>query len=180
MIFVKVSESGCLYTCDEHLKESETERRNFVAEFVRPIEQKLRDRGFQFEMKARTKSINSIWKKMKNKGVSFDEVFDLFAIRVILDSKVDMEKSDCWQVYSIVTDEYQANPERMRDWISVPKSNGYESLHATVLGPNKKWVEIQIRTKRMDEIAEKGLAGSLEVQRRVSIYRDGTLVSQCS
>ena len=143
---------------DDHLKESETERRNFVAEFVRPIEQKLRDRGFQFEMKARTKSINSIWKKMKNKGVSFDEVFDLFAIRVILDSKVDMEKSDCWQVYSIVTDEYQANPERMRDWISVPKSNGYESLHATVLGPNKKWVEIQIRTKRMDEIAEKGLA----------------------
>ncbi|MCW0482051.1 RelA/SpoT family protein [Gaoshiqia sediminis] len=143
---------------DEHLKESESERRNFVAEFVKPIEEKLRSRGFQFDMKARTKSINSIWNKMKSQGVGFDEVYDLFAIRVILDSKPEMEKSDCWQVYSIVTDEYQANPERMRDWITVPKSNGYESLHATVLGPNKKWIEIQIRTKRMDEVAEKGLA----------------------
>lgn len=142
---------------DDNLKESENERRNFVAEFVKPIEEKLRSRGFRFDMKARTKSINSIWNKMK-KGVSFHEVYDLFAIRVILDSKLEMEKSDCWQVYSIVTDEYQANPERMRDWITVPKSNGYESLHATVLGPNKKWIEIQIRTKRMDEVAEKGLA----------------------
>jgi GTP pyrophosphokinase len=142
----------------ERVKESENERRNFVAEFVKPIEEKLYSRGFKFEMKARTKSINSIWNKMKRQGVSFDEVYDLFAIRVILDSKPEMEKSDCWQVYSIVTEEYQANPERMRDWITVPKSNGYESLHATVLGPQKKWVEIQIRTKRMNEIAEKGLA----------------------
>ncbi|MGV8095127.1 MAG: RelA/SpoT family protein [Mangrovibacterium sp.] len=142
----------------ERVKESENERRNFVAEFVKPIQEKLYSRGFKFEMKARTKSINSIWNKMKRQGVSFDEVYDLFAIRVILDSKPEMEKSDCWQVYSIVTEEYQANPERMRDWITVPKSNGYESLHATVLGPQKKWVEIQIRTKRMNEIAEKGLA----------------------
>ena len=142
----------------ERVKESENERRNFVAEFVKPIQEKLHSRGFKFEMKARTKSINSIWNKMKKQGVSFDEVYDLFAIRVILDSKPEVEKSDCWQVYSIVTEEYQANPERMRDWITVPKSNGYESLHATVLGPHKKWVEIQIRTKRMDEIAEKGLA----------------------
>ncbi|MGQ8335148.1 RelA/SpoT family protein [Sunxiuqinia sp. A32] len=142
----------------ERLAETETERKNFVAEFVKPIENKLRSRGFEFEMKARTKSINSIWNKMKNKKVSFDEVYDLFAIRVILKSTPELEKSDCWQVYSIVTDEYQSNPERMRDWITVPKSNGYESLHATVLGPHKKWVEIQIRTKRMDEIAEKGLA----------------------
>jgi len=142
----------------ERVKESEKERKNFVAEFVKPIEEKLHLRGFQFEMKARTKSINSIWNKMKKQGVSFDEVYDLFAIRIILDSKPEMEKSDCWQVYSIVTEEYQANPERMRDWITVPKSNGYESLHATVLGPHKKWVEIQIRTKRMNEIAEKGLA----------------------
>lgn len=140
------------------VKESETERRNFVAEFVKPIEEKLYSRGFKFDMKARTKSVNSIWNKMKKQGVSFDEVYDLFAIRVILDSNPEMEKSDCWQVYSIVTEEYQANPERMRDWITVPKSNGYESLHATVLGPQKKWVEIQIRTRRMDEIAEKGLA----------------------
>ncbi len=143
---------------DERLKETETERRNFVAEFVKPIEDKLRDRGFDFDMKARTKSIHSIWNKMQNKKVSFDEVYDLFAIRVILDSKQELEKSDCWQVYSIVTDEYQSNPERMRDWITVPKSNGYESLHATVLGPHNKWVEIQIRTRRMDEVAEKGLA----------------------
>ncbi|WP_321290366.1 RelA/SpoT family protein [uncultured Sunxiuqinia sp.] len=142
----------------KRLEESSEERKNFVAEFVKPIEEKLKARGFQFEMKARTKAINSIWKKMQNSKVSFDEVYDLFAIRVILDSKPDLEKSDCWQVYSIVTDEYQSNPERMRDWITLPKSNGYESLHATVLGPHKKWVEIQIRTKRMDEIAEKGLA----------------------
>ena len=140
------------------LEESKEERRNFVAEFVKPIEEKLRARGFQFDMKARTKAINSISKKMKNQKVSFDEVYDLFAIRIILDSKPELEKSDCWQVYSIVTEEYQSNPERMRDWITMPKSNGYESLHATVLGPHKKWVEIQIRTKRMDEIAEKGLA----------------------
>ena len=142
----------------ERLKETETERKNFVAEFVKPIEENLKKRGFKFDMKARTKSIHSIWNKMKNKKVSFDEVLDLFAIRVILDSKTELEKSDCWQVYSIVTDEYQSNPERMRDWITVPKTNGYESLHATVLGPHKKWVEIQIRTQRMDEIAEKGLA----------------------
>ncbi|MGV8137559.1 MAG: RelA/SpoT family protein [Mangrovibacterium sp.] len=142
----------------ERVKESENERRNFVAEFVKPIEEKLHSRGFKFEMKARTKSVNSIWNKMKKQGVSFDEVYDLFAIRVILDSNPEVEKSDCWQVYSIVTEEYQANPERMRDWITVPKSNGYESLHATVLGPHKKWVEIQIRTRRMNEIAEKGLA----------------------
>ena len=148
---------GYNYVSDR-LDESAEERKNFVAEFVRPIEDKLKARGFHFDMKARTKSINSIWKKMQNKKVSFDEVYDLFAIRVILDSQQELEKSDCWQVYSIVTDEYQSNPERMRDWITVPKSNGYESLHATVLGPQKKWVEIQIRTKRMDEIAEKGLA----------------------
>ncbi|RKD89902.1 RelA/SpoT family protein [Mangrovibacterium diazotrophicum] len=142
----------------ECLTESETERKNFIAAFVKPIEEKLKSKGFKFEMKARTKAINSIWNKMKKQGVPFDEVYDIFAIRVILDSDPKAEKSDCWQVYSIVTEEYQANPERMRDWITVPKSNGYESLHATVLGPQKKWVEIQIRTKRMDEIAEKGLA----------------------
>lgn len=140
------------------LKESETERKSFIAEFVKPIELKLKSKGFKFEMKARTKAINSIWNKMKGQSVPFEEVYDIFAIRVILDSKQEMEKSECWQVYSIVTEEYQANPERMRDWITVPKSNGYESLHATVLGPNKKWVEIQIRTRRMDEVAEKGLA----------------------
>jgi GTP pyrophosphokinase len=140
------------------LKETDRERANFVAEFVKPIEEKLKARGFSFDMKARTKSINSIWRKMQAQKVDFEEVMDLFAIRVILNSELANEKSDCWQVYSIVTEEYQSNPKRMRDWITIPKSNGYESLHATVLGPHGKWVEIQIRTRRMDEIAEKGLA----------------------
>jgi GTP pyrophosphokinase len=140
------------------LKETDRERANFVAEFVKPIEEKLNVRKFSFEMKARTKSINSIWRKMQTQKVEFDEVMDLFAIRVILNSELANEKSDCWQVYSIVTEEYQSNPKRMRDWITIPKSNGYESLHATVLGPHGKWVEVQIRTRRMDEIAEKGLA----------------------
>lgn len=140
------------------LKETETERANFVAEFVKPVEKKLQKKGFKFSMKARTKSIFSIWNKMQKKNVSFDEVMDLFAIRIILDSKPEDEKSDCWTAYSFVTEEYQTNPERLRDWITIPKSNGYESLHTTVMGPQKRWVEIQIRTKRMDEIAEKGLA----------------------
>lgn len=140
------------------LKETETERASFVAEFVKPIEAKLKKRGLEFSMKARTKSISSIHNKMQKKNVSFDEVMDLFAIRVILDSKPEDEKTDCWMVYSIVTEEYQTNPNRLRDWITIPKSNGYESLHTTVMGPHQKWVEIQIRTKRMDEIAEKGLA----------------------
>jgi GTP pyrophosphokinase len=140
------------------LKETETERANFVAEFVRPVEAKLKSRGMVFSMKARTKSISSIYNKMNKQGVSFDEVMDLFAIRIITDSKPENEKSDCWMAYSVVTEEYQTNPNRLRDWITVPKSNGYESLHTTVLGPQGKWVEIQIRTKRMDEVAEKGLA----------------------
>ncbi len=141
-----------------NLKETEQERANFVAEFVKPIEEKLRQRGFNFDMKARTKSIFSIWNKMQKQKVSFDEVYDLFAIRVILESDSKNEKADCWTVYSIITDEYQTNPERMRDWITIPKSNGYESLHTTVMGPRKKWVEVQIRTRRMDEVAEKGVA----------------------
>ncbi|NQU51223.1 MAG: bifunctional (p)ppGpp synthetase/guanosine-3',5'-bis(diphosphate) 3'-pyrophosphohydrolase [Bacteroidetes bacterium] len=140
------------------LKETETERANFVAEFVKPIEKKLQKKGFTFSMKARTKSISSIHNKMNKKNVSFDEVMDLFAIRIILESNPEDEKSDCWTAYSFVTEEYQTNPNRLRDWITIPKSNGYESLHTTVLGPQGKWVEIQIRTKRMDEIAEKGLA----------------------
>ena len=140
------------------LQETDQERANFVAGFVKPIEEKLNRKGFKFDMKARTKAVNSIWRKMQKQKLDFDEVYDLFAIRIILDTELENEKSDCWQAYSIVTEEYQSNPERMRDWITIPKSNGYESLHTTVLGPNGKWVEIQIRTKRMDEIAEKGLA----------------------
>ncbi len=142
----------------KRLSETENERANFVAEFVKPIEKKLKKKGFVFSMKARTKSISSIYQKMNKKNVSFDEVMDLFAIRIILESKPEDEKSDCWVAYSFVTEEYQTNPERLRDWITIPKSNGYESLHTTVMGPQGKWVEIQIRTKRMDEVAEKGLA----------------------
>ncbi len=140
------------------LSETERERANFVAEFVKPIEKKLEKRGLKFSMKARTKSISSINTKMQKKNVSFDEVMDLFAIRVILESEPENEKADCWTAYSFVTEEYQTNPNRLRDWITIPKSNGYESLHTTVMGPHNKWVEIQIRTKRMDEVAEKGLA----------------------
>jgi len=140
------------------LEETDVQRHNFVAKFVKPIEEKLRQRGFDFEMKARTKSIHSLWNKIRNKKVDFEDVYDIFAIRVILNSKPEEEKSDCWQVYSIVTEEYQPNPDRLRDWISIPKSNGYESLHTTVMGPEGKWVEVQIRTQRMDEVAEKGFA----------------------
>ncbi len=155
---LKYQNPEAYHTVALRLKETDRERANFVAEFVKPIEAKLNARGFSFDMKARTKSINSIWRKMQTQKVEFDEVMDLFAIRVILNSELATEKSDCWQVYSVVTEEYQSNPKRMRDWITIPKSNGYESLHATVLGPHGKWVEVQIRTRRMDEIAEKGLA----------------------
>ena len=142
----------------EKLKESAVERASFVSAFVKPIELKLQSRGFDFEMKARTKSIYSIWNKMQKQKVDFHEVYDLFAIRIILNCEPVNEKSACWQVFSVVTEEYLSNPDRLRDWITYPKSNGYESLHTTVLGPDKRWVEVQIRTHRMDDIAENGLA----------------------
>jgi GTP pyrophosphokinase len=125
---------------------------------VNPVREALAKEGYNFDIKARTKSISSIWRKMQSKDLPFEEVFDLFAIRIILDVPMDMEKADCWRVYSIVTDFYQPSPDRLRDWISTPRANGYESLHTTVMSPQGKWVEVQIRTKRMDEIAEKGLA----------------------
>lgn len=140
------------------LKNSTTRRNKFIREFIEPIEVELKNRGLDFEIKGRTKSIYSIWKKMQRQGVEFNQVLDVFAIRVILNSKPEHEKADCWQVYSIITDSYTPNPDRLRDWISVPKSNGYESLHTTVVGPEGKWVEVQIRSQRMDEVAERGLA----------------------
>ena len=130
----------------------------YIERFIKPIEEKLKTAGLKFHMKGRTKSIHSIWQKMKRQQCPFEGVYDLFAIRVILDSPIDREKQDCWQVFSIITDMYQPNPKRMRDWLSIPKSNGYESLHITVMGPEGKWVEVQIRTERMDEVAERGLA----------------------
>ncbi|HOB83454.1 MAG TPA: RelA/SpoT family protein [Bacteroidales bacterium] len=140
------------------LKQTTASRNRLIKEFSLPLQEKLEKQGFRFTIKSRTKSIHSIMLKMKKQGVDFDEVYDLFAVRLILRSDPENEKSDCWRAYSVVTDLYQPNPSRMRDWISVPKSNGYESLHTTVIGPRGKWVEVQIRSERMDEIAEKGLA----------------------
>src|SRR5215813_9782580 len=142
----------------QKLAETKRERTKFINEFIKPIKEKLEKSKFKFEIYGRPKSIHSISNKMKKKGVDFEEVYDLFAIRVILDSPTDREKEDCWKVYSMITDEYTPSPARLRDWLSNPKSNGYEALHTTVMGPQGKWVEVQIRTKRMNEIAEKGLA----------------------
>jgi GTP diphosphokinase / guanosine-3',5'-bis(diphosphate) 3'-diphosphatase len=141
-----------------HLKQTTASRNKLIRDFSVPLKEKLEKQGFKFTIKSRTKSIHSIMLKMKKQGVEFEEVYDLFAVRIIIDSDSENEKSDCWRAYSIVTDLYQPNPSRLRDWISVPKSNGYESLHTTVVGPRGKWVEVQIRSFRMDEIAEKGLA----------------------
>jgi GTP diphosphokinase / guanosine-3',5'-bis(diphosphate) 3'-diphosphatase len=142
----------------QKLAETKRERTRYINEFIRPIKDKLVKGGFDFDIYGRPKSIHSIWNKMKKKGVTFEEVYDLFAIRIILDSPPAKEKEDCWKVYSIITDEYTPSPERLRDWLSNPKSNGYEALHTTVMGPQGKWVEVQIRSRRMNEIAEKGLA----------------------
>jgi len=140
------------------LKQTTTSRNKLIRDFSLPLKEKLEKAGLKFTIKSRTKSIHSIMLKMKKQRVDFEEVYDLFAVRIIIESANETEKSDCWRAYSIVADLYQPNPSRLRDWISVPKSNGYESLHTTVVGPRGKWVEVQIRSFRMDEIAEKGLA----------------------
>ena len=140
------------------LNETKATRDRYVDDFIEPIRAALEESGLKFEIKGRTKSINSIWNKMKNKDVDLNGMYDLFAIRIILDTPPEREKKECWVAYSIVTDIYTANPSRLKDWITIPKSNGYESLHITVNGPGDKWVEVQIRTRRMDEIAERGLA----------------------
>src|ERR1041385_6402641 len=142
----------------QKLAETKRERTKFINEFIKPLNEKLEKTGFDFEIYGRPKSIHSIWTKMKKKGVAFEEVYDLFAIRVILNSPPEREKEDCWKVYSLITDEYIPSPERLRDWLSNPKSNGYEALHTTVMGLEGRWVEVQTRTKRVNEIAEKGLA----------------------
>lgn len=140
------------------LNETKRSRDIYIAEFIAPIKKKLQETGLQFDIKGRTKSIHSINNKLKKQKIEFEGIYDLFAIRVVLDTPLEKERSECWQVYSIITDMYQPNPNRMKDWISIPKTNGYESLHITVMGPQNKWVEVQIRTRRMDEIAERGLA----------------------
>ncbi len=155
---LKYLEHDAYYHIKEKLNETKKSRDAYIHNFITPIEEKLRAAGLRFHIKGRTKSIHSIWQKMKKQRVDVDGVYDLFAIRIILSSDPEKEKLECWQTFSIITDMYQSNPKRMRDWLSVPKSNGYESLHITVLGPGQKWVEVQIRTERMDDIAEHGLA----------------------
>lgn len=157
---LKYTQRETYYFIKDKLNETKASRDKYIAAFIEPIKKKVAEAGLKFDIKGRTKSIHSIWNKIQKQKTSFEGIYDLFAIRIILDSEPDpaKEKQECWQVYSIVTDMYQPNPKRLRDWLSIPKSNGYESLHITVMGPEGKWVEVQIRTRRMDEIAERGLA----------------------
>ena len=155
---LKYMEHDAYYMIREKLNQTKASRDAYIEAFIRPVEEKVKAAGIKCHIKGRTKSIHSIWEKMKKQKCGFEGIYDLFAIRIIIDCPPEKEKMQCWQAYSIVTDMYQPNPKRLRDWLSVPKSNGYESLHITVLGPDQKWVEVQIRTERMDEIAEKGVA----------------------
>lgn len=155
---LKYLEHDAYYMIKDKLNATKKSRDAYIDKFIKPIDAKIKDMGINCHIKGRTKSIHSIWQKMKKQQCGFEGIYDLFAIRIIIDSPFKEEKMQCWQVYSMITDMYQPNPRRMRDWLSVPKSNGYESLHITVLGPENKWVEVQIRTERMDEVAEKGLA----------------------
>lgn len=155
---LKYTQHDVYYHIKDKLNATKAARDKYIEAFIEPVKRKLEESGLHFHIKGRTKSIHSIYQKMKKQGCPFEGVYDLFAIRIILDSPLEKEKQECWQAYSIVTDMYLPNPKRLRDWLSVPKSNGYESLHITVMGPEGKWVEVQIRTERMDEIAEKGLA----------------------
>ena len=155
---LKYMEHDAYYHIREKLSATKAARDAYIDRFIKPIEEKVKAAGIHCHIKGRTKSIHSIWQKMKKQKCPFEGVYDLFAIRIIIDCPQEQEKMQCWQAYSIVTDMYQPNPKRLRDWLSVPKSNGYESLHITVLGPEQKWVEVQIRTERMDEIAERGVA----------------------
>ena len=155
---LKYMEHDAYYHIREKLSATKAARDAYIERFIQPVEEKVQAAGIKCHIKGRTKSIHSIWQKMKKQKCPFEGVYDLFAIRIIIDCPIEQEKMQCWQAYSIVTDMYQPNPKRLRDWLSVPKSNGYESLHITVLGPEQKWVEVQIRTERMDEIAERGVA----------------------
>lgn len=157
---LKYTQRETYYYIKDKLNETKASRDEYIAAFIEPIQQKVEEAGLKFDIKGRTKSIHSIWNKIQKQKTPFEGIYDLFAIRIILDSEPEpaKEKQECWQVYSIVTDMYQPNPKRLRDWLSIPKSNGYESLHITVMGPEGKWVEVQIRTRRMDEVAERGLA----------------------
>ena len=155
---LKYLEHDAYYHIKDKLSETKKSRDAYIQRFIQPVSQRLTEAGLNFHIKGRTKSIHSIWQKMKKQHCAFEGVYDLFAIRIIIDTPLDKEKMHCWQAFAIVTSMYQPNPKRLRDWLSVPKTNGYESLHITVLGPEQKWVEVQIRTERMDEVAERGVA----------------------
>ena len=180
---LKYMEHDAYYHIKDKLSETKKSRDAYIEQFIKPIEERLKESGLKFHIKGRTKSIHSIWQKMKKQRCPFEGVYDLFAIRVILEEsgeKVDerelhhREAVQCWQTFAIITSMYQPNPKRLRDWISVPKSNGYESLHITVLGPDKKWVEVQIRTERMDEVAERGLhIGATRASRVMPAWTSG-------
>ena len=166
-LYLKYSEKDIFNDIIKKINSTKDARNKFIRNFLKPIKANLSFLGVPYEIKGRPKSVYSIWNKMKKQGVPFEEVYDLFAIRIILDVSLEMEKEMCWRAYSFVTDYYQPNPDRLRDWISIPKANGYESLHTTVMSDKGQWVEVQIRTKRMDEIAEKGYAAHWK-------YKDGT------
>ncbi len=155
---LKYLEHDAYYHIKDKLSETKKSRDAYIERFIKPVSERLTEAGLKFHIKGRTKSIHSIWQKMKKQKCSFEGVYDLFAIRIIIDTPIEKEKMQCWQAFALVTSMYQPNPKRLRDWLSVPKSNGYESLHITVLGPEQKWVEVQIRTERMDEVAERGVA----------------------
>jgi GTP diphosphokinase / guanosine-3',5'-bis(diphosphate) 3'-diphosphatase len=166
---LKYMEPEIYASISRKMKESEEERSRFINKFIYPVKKGLAAEGFKFSIAAREKSIYSIWEKMRKKEVSFDEIYDIFAVRIIIDTPVEREKSDCWKVYSIITDFYLPNMDRLRDWISMPKANGYEALHTTVMSHTGQWVEIQIRSKRMDEIAEKGYAAHYKYKESVKV-----------
>jgi len=157
-LYMQYAHTEIYESIQKKLNATRTKRATFIEDFIRPIEHELYKQGIEFDLKGRPKAIPSIWDKMKRQDVDLDQVYDLFAIRIILDSAPEKEKDDCWKIYSLVTNIYPPNPKRLRDWISSPKASGYESLHTTVQGANNKWVEVQIRSRRMDEIAEKGQA----------------------
>jgi GTP diphosphokinase / guanosine-3',5'-bis(diphosphate) 3'-diphosphatase len=170
-LYLKFTDVAAYKQLSDKIRVSSEARNRFIRQFVRPIKEELSQLGYDFEIKGRPKSVYSIWNKMRKQNVTFEEVYDLFAIRIIIDTDIDHEKAACWQVYSIVTDFYQPNPQRLRDWISTPRANGYESLHTTVMSSAGQWVEVQIRTKRMDEIAERGYAAHWK-------YKDGRGISE--
>lgn len=173
-LYLKYTDTETYKDIVQKINESKGYRNKFIKSFILPIEEELTKQDFKFTIKGRPKSVYSIYNKMKKQGIPFEEVYDLFAVRIIIESQLENEKADCWQVYSIVTDFYRPNPDRLRDWISTPRSNGYESLHTTVMSNTGQWVEVQIRTDRMDEIAERGYAAHWKYKEKDNTTKSGS------